>query len=76
MTIDIVNVERTPFRDSFTVTGKVGPKQRAVEVTNETIRRRLAELTDGKMPRDYQLRDLAPLIAQLATPALAEAFKS
>lgn len=76
MTIEILEVRRTQGRDAYTVAGQVGPRVKEVEIPTETIKRQLAELTGGRKLTDYEPRDLVPMIAQIATSALAAAFKS
>lgn len=74
MTIDIVSVKQAPLRDSYIVTGQVGVRQKEVEVSGYVFERKLLEL-GGNGRETYELRDLVPLIAQVATPALVAAFK-
>lgn len=60
--------------DAYLVTGKVGDRERSVYIAGEDVSRRLEALGCTGNRTKYDPRDLAPLIAQLATHDLSEAF--
>lgn len=75
MILEITNVQRDGLSpDDYLVAGKVAGRQLTVSVQGKTVDERLKALGAKKARSDYELRDLAPLIAQLATHDLSQAF--
>ena len=74
MILEIIDVRFDRESLDFRVAGKVGTQTCEVPVSRATVSRQLeARGVTGNLSK-YEMRDLAPFVAQLATHDLSEAF--
>lgn len=74
MILEITDVRRLVGQDAYEVTGQVGNRKRVVQVDGEKVEERLKQLGARQLAKAYPMRDLAPMIAWMATHDLSEAF--